>query len=81
MNEFKQRLQSILAIKKPILRNIGVQMDDMTSLDDTDSLDKTEICVAAEEHYGVPVQYNEVSQLRNVGELMALIREKKKNAC
>lgn len=75
-------LQTITQILRDILNNPALEVNERTSASDVerwDSLAHVNILMTVERTFGVRFSLGEIKQLRNVGEMMRLIEEKKNN--
>lgn len=77
-----EMLQAITQILRDILNNPGLEVNENTSavnVERWDSLAHVNILMTVERTFGVRFSLGEIKQLRNVGEMMRLIDEKKKS--
>ena len=70
---FEEEVKRLLNIHRKV-----DELDTDTSLVALDSLTVTELCVLAEEHHGIELEFGEVKKAKTYGELDALILSKKK---
>lgn len=76
-----EMLQAITQILRDILNNPDLKVNENTSamnVERWDSLAHVNILMTVERTFGVRFSLGEIKQLRNVGEMMRLIEEKKK---
>lgn len=75
-------LQQVASILRDILNNPTLVVDENTSATDVDrwdSLAHVNILMTVERTFGVRFSLGEIKQLRNVGEMVRLVEEKKKS--
>ena len=81
MDEIRDRLQNIF---REVFDDSSILLQDEMSakdIDEWDSLTHIQLVVAVESEFNVEFQTAEISELKNVGDFLALIYKKVRDSC